>query len=95
MNSNSKFQEMQDDAMNLRLKIQRVIVDYRFRRLAVLDDIADLSRCVRAGADDESMLADWYSRIEILREEVELCDRQIQAYLENNNKMKLIPDRLL
>ena len=95
MNSNSKFQELQEEQRVLVQKINYTIRNYKLRRLCASDDLADVVRIRSQNSDNYDMLPVWDARIFQLREEIEFCNRQIKAYAENDNKMKIIPDRLL
>ncbi len=106
MNSLDKFRENEEnnpsqmagvlsDKAILQSKINYQISNYRMRVLSAQEEIADLTRCISFNSHEYLMLSEWRSRISVLLEEIKFCKNQIYAYENNNNKAKIIPDRLL
>ena len=106
MNSNNKYQENQQNKASeseklsgasqvLAQKIKHVIRGYQYRKLAAQDEIADLSRVNSYMTEEGLDRSGVRSRIATLKEEINFCHNQILAYLNNDNKAKIIPDRLL
>jgi len=106
MNSNSKFQEQEEQILleqkavaaakaALAAKIEYQINCYRMRLSSARAELIQLSSLKPVCLDDYGYLPDIRKRKENLLLEIEFCDGQISAYHLNDNKRKIIPDRLL
>ena len=106
MNSNKKFHDHSDSSdinlkhfesasMLLASKIQYQIKQYTMRKLVASDEISDLIRSLNHHDTDYDLHRNWHERIQILRTEIAFCEEQITAYKNNNEKLKIIPDRIL
>ncbi len=106
MNSKSKQEQMQEDQASYDLKIreasaimaakiQHQIKSYQLRKLSAQCEYADLFRVTPVDLDDYSYMPDIRARRVLLQQEISFCTEQIRAYQENDNKAKIIPDRLL
>ncbi len=95
MDTNRKFQELQEEKESLAAKIARKIYHYKVRKLAAGEEYADVYR-YRGTLPPHSDLRFAVNRkLQEIQDEINLCNSQIKAYQENDNKAKLIPDRLL
>jgi hypothetical protein len=106
MNSNSKHQDNQQDKASeidkisgasaiMAAKIAYQIRSYSFRLCSAnfrLKELNDYSVVMREEGFDRLMLR---QEIKNLKEEIRFCEIQVRAYQENDNKAKIIPDRLL
>ena len=106
MNSNSKYQENEQikasESENLsgasailQAKINNQIKGYQMRKLSAQDELSNFARVLPVDLDDYSYMADIRKRVVVLRDEIDFCKKQIIAYQTNDNKAKIIPDRLL
>lgn len=106
MNSNSKFHESVQSTETLlnsagltvsvmQAKINHMIKGYLYRKLSAQDELADISRVQQNDPFNADMSGVWNSRKKQLLDEIEFCNKQIKAYQENDDKAKIIPDRLL
>lgn len=95
MNSNSKFHEMEEDKDNLACKIARQIYNYKVRKACASDEYADVYRYRDTLPPHSDLRFAVNQKLRDIQEEINLCNSQIKAYQENDNKAKLIPDRLL
>lgn len=95
MNSNQAYQDMCDEKRVLAEKIKYQITSYKMRRLCAVNDIADISRILNQNRNDLDMVPVWQSRINHLLDERDFCTQQIDAYETGNDKMKIVPDRIL
>jgi hypothetical protein len=95
MDSNRKYHENQEASTELASAVNREIYRYKLRKLLAQDEYADVVRY----RDKLELYSDLRlaSNIKLkeIQAEIDLCNEQIRAYQENNNKAKLIPDRLL
>lgn len=95
MDSNRKYQEQEQEKEDLRGKIQREIHRYRVRKLLAEEEFADVSR-YRDKCDmysDERYKCN--ERLKQIRDEIDFCKRQITAYVNGDDKAKIIPDKCL
>jgi len=95
MNSNQKHQENQETSNTLVSKINEEIRKYKVRKLLAQDEYADVCRFRDKQALYSELRSGAAKKLKDILEEIELCNGQIRAYQENDNKAKLIPDRLL
>lgn len=95
MNSHQKHQENVQEQESLAQKIQRQIYFYTVRKLAAESHYADVCRYRDQQEKHDFFFYEASKRIIEIQDEIDLCRRQIKAYKENDNKAKLIPDRLL
>lgn len=106
MNSYDKFMEKQENNNGTpvvvvdmkvlhRAKIHHVIRGYELRVFSCQEEIKVLEQCIALGSEEYYEVYSWKSRISVLQQEVEFCERQKVAYKNNDERRKIIPDRLL
>lgn len=87
--------EVAEQKRLLASKIQREIQRYRIRKLLAQDEISSLSLLIKSHPDSYEMRSEWQRKISAAKEEIDLCQSQIDAYVYCRDSEKLIPDRLL
>jgi hypothetical protein len=106
MNSYKKYQEnnpnddshsglVLDPFVVLKAKIAYQIASYRYRKLSAQNEHSELHRYGNMwdlDAQESEMIRD---RKKALEEEIDFCSSQIRAYVNDDNKAKIIPDRCL
>lgn len=95
MNSNQKHHEQEETESELKKKIAYQIKNYSMRKIVAQDEIANLHRCFNDLNDNLELFQIRQDRNAFLKQEINFCNGQIKAYKENDNKNKIIPDRLL
>lgn len=86
---------MEADKDNLAAKIAKAIYQYKIRKLSAGEEFADVYRYRGTLPLYSDLRYAVNKKLNDLQEEINLCNAQIKAYQENDNKAKLIPDRLL
>lgn len=79
----------------LAAKINSQIKSYQLRKLSAQDEYADITKVKLHSPYNLDMLSVWNRRLDQLDDEIAFCEFQIDAYQNDNNKVKIIPDRLL
>lgn len=86
---------MEEGKNSLAAKIEKEIYKYTIRRLSANEEFKDVYRYRSLLPLHSDLRYEVSRKLLEIQEEINLCNNQIKAYQEGNNKAKLIPDRLL
>jgi len=95
MNSQQKSNQEASEFTPLALAIQREINRLKLQRVLAQEKKSELQLSVMANISDRDYRFGAKKEISELVLEIEFLTQQIKAYEDNDNKAKLIPDRLL
>lgn len=95
MDSNRKFQEDQENIDSIAVKIAKELYRYEVRLTSASYEVQEVTFFKNKQPKFSDLWRASNRKLLELQEEINVCNSQIRAYKENDNKAKLIPDRLL